>query len=235
MPALPSLHSFRKTAIAATLRKSLMFSDLPSAEIEAIAEGCSLRTLAKDELLFREGDKAEGFYVVQTGRINIFRLTPDGREQVICMFEPSESFAEAALATTGTYPANAIAIESAQVILVHKTHVRDLVCKNPELALRMLAAMSMHLKHLVQTIHDIKGRQIEGRLADWILHHCPADDATAAFDLPMSKKMLAGQLGVTGETLSRTLARFKREGLISVTGPRIQILSEAGLRVYVDG
>jgi CRP/FNR family transcriptional regulator len=212
-----------------------MFSDLPSAEIEAIAEGCSLRTLAKDELLFREGDKAEGFYVVQTGRVSIFRLTPDGREQIICMFEPFESFAEAALATVGTYPANAMAIESSQVVIIQKTHFRELVCKKPELALHMLASMSMHLKHLVQTIHDIKGRQIEGRLADWLLRHSPADNNGTPFDLPMSKKMLAGQLGVTSETLSRTLARFKREELIAVIGPRIQILSEAGLRVYVDG
>ncbi len=234
VPAQSSaLSAFRTTAITATLRKSRMFSDLPSAEIEAIAEGCSLRTLQKDEMLFREGDKADGFYVLQTGRISIFRLTPDGREQIICMFGPSESFAEAALATVETYPANAVATESSQVILVHKTHFRELVCKKPELALHMLASMSMHLKHLVQTIHDIKGRQIEGRLADWLLQHAPAE--STPFDLPMSKKMLAGQLGVTSETLSRTLARFKREGLIEVTGPRIHVLNGSGLRVYVEG
>lgn len=235
MPVQPSsLSDFRKTAIAATLRKSRMFSDLASAEIEAIAAGCSLRSLAKDELLFREGDQAEGFYVVQTGRISIFRLTPDGREQIICMFEAPESFAEAALATVGVYPANATAVEPSQVILVHKAHFRELVCKKPELALHMLASMSMHLKHLVQTIHDIKGRQIEGRLADWLLQHASADDPTAPFDLPMTKKMLAGQLGVTSETLSRTFARFKREGLLAVNGPRLQILQRAGLAAYIE-
>src|SRR5690606_28867276 len=110
---------------------------------------------------------------------------------------------------------------------------RELVCKKPELALRMLASMSMHLKHLVQTIHDIKGRQIEGRHADWLLQHGPTETATP-FDLPMTKKMLAGQLGVTSETLSRTFARFKREGLISVEGPRLQLLNRAGLSAYID-
>lgn len=212
-----------------------MFSDLSSAEVEAIADGCTLRTLQKDETLFREGDKAEGFYVIQTGRISIFRLTPDGREQIICVFEPAESFAEVVLASVETYPANAMAIESSQVILVHKMHFHGLVCKKPDLALHMLASMSMHLKHLVQTLHDIKGRQIEGRLADWLLQHSPSADNAEAFTLPVSKKVLAAQLGVTSETFSRTLARFRREGLIEVDGPQIQILSAAGLRAYVEG
>lgn len=212
-----------------------MFSDLSSADIEAIADGCTVRTLAKDEVLFREGEKADGFYVAQSGRISIFRLTPDGREQIICVFEAPESFAEVAMATVETYPANAMALEPSQVILIHKTHFRELVCKKPELALHMLASMSLHLKYLVQTIHDIKGRQIEGRLADWLLRHCDANGIDAApFDLPVSKKVLAGQLGVTSETFSRTLARFRREGLIAVTGPRMQVLNTAGLRAYVD-
>ena len=211
-----------------------MFSDLPPVDIEAIAEGCTVRTLAKDETLFREGEKAAGFYVVQTGRISIYRLTPDGREQIICVFQPPESFAEVVMSELETYPANAMALEPSQVIVVQKKHFRELVCRKPGLALHMLASMSLHLKHLVQTIHDIKGRQIEGRLADWLLQHCPEANGAEPFALPVSKKVLAGQLGVTSETFSRTLARFRREGLIAVTGPRIAVLNHAGLRAYVD-
>jgi CRP-like cAMP-binding protein len=229
------LNSLRKTALIATLRKSRMFSDLAAADLEAIAEGCRLRTLEKDEVLFREGDKADGFYVVQTGQISIFRLTPDGREQIICVFRAPESFAEVTLATLETYPANAMALESSQVIVINKTHFRDLVCKKPELALHMLASMSLHLKHLVQSLHDIKGRQIECRLADWLLQHAPAGISPQdAFDLPVTKKVLAGQLGVTSETLSRTFARFRKEGLIQVSGPKLRILNLDGLRAYSD-
>ena len=74
------IHSFRQTALIATLRKSRMFAELSSAEIDAVADGCSLRTLQKGEMLFREGERGEGFYVVQTGAISVYRLTPDGRE-----------------------------------------------------------------------------------------------------------------------------------------------------------
>lgn len=228
--------SFRDAAMLATLRRCRMFADLPADDIKAIAAGCTLKSLAKGEALFREGEKAAGFYVAHAGRISIFRLTPDGREQIICIFEPPESFAEVVLATVETYPANAAALEPSQVILVNKAHFRELVVRKPELGLHMLASMSLHLKHLVQSLHDIKGRQIEARLADWILKQSPAAAAgcPASVTLQISKKTLAGQLGVTSETLSRTFSRFTREGLIRVQGPKIVISDHRGLRGYVE-
>jgi CRP/FNR family transcriptional regulator, dissimilatory nitrate respiration regulator len=237
VPSLTSdIGSFRKTAITATLRKSRMFAALSAADIETIAEGCTVRSLEKGETLFREGEKATGFYVAQTGRISIYRVTPDGREQIICVFQPPESFAEVTLATVESYPANAAALEASQVILISKTHFRELVCRKPELALHMLASMSLHLKHLVQSLHDIKGRQIEGRLAEWLLQQTAGIAGTdkSSFELPVSKKNLAGQLGVTSETLSRTFARFRKEELIRVDGPTIDIIDQAGLRAYTN-
>lgn len=215
-----------------TLRQSRMFADLSSENLEAVAAVCSLKSLEKGEMLFREGDKAEGFYVLQTGAISVFKITPDGREQIICVFRPPESFAEVTLATVEVYPANAVALENSKIILVQRAGFRDLICRKPELSLHMLASMSLHLKHLVQTLQDYKGRQIEGRLADWLLRHAPA--GATVFELPVTKKNLAGQLGVTSETLSRTFARFRDEGLIRVEGPRVHLLNPAGLHAYID-
>lgn len=231
MPAgSESLQSFRRTALLATLRRCQMFADLSSDDLQAVAEVCTLKSLDKGEMLFREGDRAEGFYVLQSGAISVFKITPDGREQIICVFRPPESFAEVTLATVEAYPANAVALESSTVILVQRSGFRELIHRKPELSLHMLASMSLHLKHLVQTLQDYKGRQIEGRLADWILRNAPP--GATSFELPMTKKTLAGQLGVTSETLSRTLARFREEGLIRVEGPRVHLLQTDGLRAY---
>jgi CRP/FNR family transcriptional regulator, dissimilatory nitrate respiration regulator len=231
------LLALRTTAIVAGLRACRLFSGVPPADLEAVAVGCATRTLAKGEILFREREPAEGFYVVRTGAVSVFRVAPDGREQIICVFRPPESFAEVALATVETYPANAAALEPSQVILVRRAPFRDLICRKPELALRMLVSMSVHLRHLVQTLHDFKGRQIEARLADWLLHQSPAAVAgcPAVIELAVTKKVLAGQLGVTSETLSRTFARFRDEGLIKVAGPRVHVLHAAGLGAYARG
>lgn len=233
--AVSGLNSSRHVAISASLRQSRMFASLSPGDLAAVAEGCSLRSLQKGEVLFREGEKAEGFYVMQSGSVSIYRLTADGREQIICVFQPPESFAEVTLATVESYPANAVALEPSQVIVVNKNRFRDLIRRQPELSLHMLGSMAVHLKHLVQSLQDIKGRQIEHRLADWLLHQAPggAVGCPVAFDLPVTKKVLAGQLGVTSETLSRTLARFRTEGLIVVDGAHVQIINSAGLRAYV--
>jgi CRP/FNR family transcriptional regulator, dissimilatory nitrate respiration regulator len=235
-PDSDAVRDFRRTALAATLRQCRMFASLSREHLEAVAAGCNTRTLQKGEMLFREGEKAEGFYVLQSGQVSIFKVTPGGREQVICVFRPPESFAEVTLATTTTYPANAVALEPSQVIVVPRVHFRELIFRQPELSLHMLASMSQHLKHLVQLLQDYKGRQIEGRLAEWFMRQSPAIAAgcPAVFDLPVTKRMLAAQLGVTSETLSRTLARFRTEGLIRVEGPRVHVLNGAGLRAYVD-
>jgi CRP/FNR family transcriptional regulator, dissimilatory nitrate respiration regulator len=229
--------SLRQTAISATLRQSRMFSSLSPADLAMVADACSLRALQRGEMLFREGEKAEGFYVMQSGSVSIYKVTPDGREQIICVFRPPESFAEATLATVDNYPANGVALEPSQVIVVNKARFRDLVRRQPELSLHMLGAMSLHLKHLVQSLQDIKGRQIEHRLAEWLLQQpssAGAQGGAAEIKLQVSKKVLAGQLGVTSETLSRTFARFRSEGLIQVRGAHIAILARAGLEAYRD-
>jgi CRP/FNR family transcriptional regulator len=229
--------ALRRAAFAATLRRCRLFANLPEAEIAAVAAVCSLRGLAKGETLFREGEPAEGFYVVQSGVINVHRVGPDGREQVICLFRAGESFAETTLVTFETYPASAVAAEASQVLLVRKPGFRDLVSRKPELALRMLGSMSQHLKHVVQLLQDFRGRQFEARLAGWLLRHCPAAAAgwPAVLELPVSKKVLAAQLGATSETLSRALARLRREGTISVEGRRITVHDGARLQAWSDG
>lgn len=233
MPVSPdALRDLRRTALVAGLRRTRMFADLSAEEIGSVAEACTTRTLDKGEMLFREGDKGEGFYVIRSGSVSVFKLTPDGREQIICVFRAPESFAEATLATLEVYPANAVALEPTQLIVVHRAEFRELIRRQPDLSLRMLGSMSLHLKHLVQTLQDYKGRQIEGRLVDWIFRHAPA--GAPSFDLPVTKKTLAGQLGVTSETLSRTFARFREEGLLRVEGPRLHLLDPAGLRAYLE-
>ena len=229
--------SLRQTAIAAILRQTHFFANISPDDMASVVDCCVTKKLAKGETLFREGQSSEGFYIVQSGAINVYRITPDGKEQIICVLNAPDTFAEVTMATTESYPANAVALEPSQVILVQKNRFLDLLLHKPKLSLQMLASMSLHLKHLVQTIQDIKGRQIEYRLADWVFKHAPNPEPgrPVAFNLPVSKKILAGQLGVTSETLSRTFGKFRNEGLIHLEGSRIEILEFDGLNAYLEG
>jgi len=207
------------------LRGCQLFSGLPPESLESIAKLCVPRRLAKGDFLFHEGGPAEGFYVVQSGAVSVYRVSAAGKEQVIAVFRAGQSFAEAALASAGGYPADARAVEESAVLLVPKTPFLDMLRRHPELALRMLGAMSLHLRELVGRLDDLTLKDVESRLAHWLLKQCPRPltEASAAIRLGHTKRVLAGELGTVGETLSRTLAKWRSLDLVRVKGSVVTI------------
>jgi CRP-like cAMP-binding protein len=226
-----SLAEFKQTVLVNTLRGCKLFVGLPPADLNAIAAITLPKSLAKENFLFHEGDPAQGFYIVQRGAINVHRVNAAGREQVIHVFRTGESFAEATLATDTGYPADARALESSQVLLVQKAGFLALLRRQPELALRMLASMSLHLRALVAQLEDLTLKDVETRLANWLIKRCPNPDSAqpASIELKSTKRVLAAELGTVSETFSRTLAKFREQKLLEVRGKTFTILSPVKL------
>jgi CRP/FNR family transcriptional regulator len=223
---------FRQAITENTLRSCQLFVGLPAADIEAIASFAVPKHLAKGEYLFREGSRSEGFYVVQKGAINVHRVNAAGKEQTIHLFVPIESFAEASLATDSGYPANARATEESTVLLVPKADFTALLARRPDLALRMLGSMSQHLRVLVGLLDDLTLKDIETRLANWLLNRCPKPlpNAQCEIELDRTKRVIAAEMGTTSETLSRTLAKFREQKLLRTNGKTITITNPRGLQ-----
>jgi CRP/FNR family transcriptional regulator len=226
-----SIAEFKQAAIANALRACQLFAGLPAADLNNIASFTSVKTLDKGAYLFREGDPSHGFYIVQRGAINVHRVNAAGKEQVIHIFREGESFAEATLATDRGYPGDARAVESSQVLLVQKVGFMALLKRQPELALRMLGSMSMHLRVLVGQLEDLTLKDVETRLANWLVKRCPnpQSEQPVSIDLGMTKRVLAAELGTVSETFSRTLAKFRDQKLLVVRGKTVTILSPARL------
>ncbi len=210
-----------------TLRSCQLFTGLSPEDMQSIAEFSVLKSLAKNDYLFHEGETARGFYVVQKGAINVHRVNATGKEQVIHIFRAGESFAEAALATEKGYPADARAVETSQVVLVQKDDFLDLLRRRPDLALRMLASMSGHLRVLVGQLEDLTLKDVETRLANWLVKRCSdrASEKSVRIPIGVTKRVLAAELGTVSETFSRTLAKFRDQKLIKVEGKTITVLS----------
>lgn len=223
---------FRRTVIENTLRSCQLFVGLSTDDIEAIASFVVSKPLAKGDYLFQQGERAHGFYIVQRGAINVHRVSASGKEQVIHLFRPVESFAEAALATEGGYPADARATEETTVLLVPKAEFIELLRRRPELSLRMLGSMSQHLRVLVGLVDDLTLKDIETRVANWLLRRCPRPIAKreAEIRLEGTKRMLAAELGTTSETLSRTLAKLRDAKLLRITGNRFTVTNPLELQ-----
>jgi len=227
-----ALAEFKTAALINTLRSCQLFTGLPLADLEQIAAVTVLKSLEKDEYLFHEGDPALGFYVVQRGAVNVHRVNAAGKEQIIHVFRTGDSFAEVALASATGYPADARVLESSQVLLVQKAGILALLKRQPELALRMLGSMSSHLRVLVGQLEDLTMKDVETRLANWLVKRCPvsAGDRPVQIELKMTKRVLAAELGTVSETFSRTLAKFREQKLIVVKGKQITVLSSARLK-----
>lgn len=225
------LAELRRLALTNTLRACQLFTGLPPADLAEIAMVSLSKSINKGDYLFHEGDPAKGFYVVQRGAVNVHRVNAAGKEQVIHVFRTGESFAEAALATERGYPADARALESTQVLLVQKAGFLNLLKRQPELALRMLGSMSAHLRVLVGQLEDLTLKDVETRLANWLVKRCPSpqSEQPARIELTMTKRVLAAELGTVSETFSRTLAKFRHQKLIVVKGKTITVLSPARL------
>jgi CRP/FNR family transcriptional regulator, dissimilatory nitrate respiration regulator len=221
----------KQIAVVNTLRSCQLFTGLPPADLENIAAVSVVKSLEKDDYLFHEGDPAHGFYVVQRGAVNVHRVTAAGKEQIIHIFRAGESFAEVALATERGYPADARALEPTQVLLVQKDGILALLKRQPELALRMLGSMSSHLRVLIGQLEDLTLKDVETRLANWLVKRCPhpQSESPLKIELAMTKRVLAAELGTVSETFSRTLAKFREQKLIAVKGKVVIVLSPAKL------
>lgn len=222
-----SLAEFKQIALVNALRNCQLFTGLPTPDLETIATLTVTKTMEKGNYLFREGDRSCGFYLVQRGAINVHRVNALGKEQVIHVFRTGESFAEATLATDKGYPGDARAVEPSQVLLVQKDGFMGLLKRRPDLALRMLASMSAHLRVLVGQLEDLTLKDVETRLANWLVKQCPDPQSQkpVVIQLTITKRVLAAELGTVSETFSRTLAKFREQGLISVKGRTITVLA----------
>jgi len=228
---LNSIADLRQIALGSSLRRCQLFAGLPPNDLDAIIAITIVKSFEKGEYVFHEGAPSHGFYVVQKGAINVHRVNATGKEQVIHVFREGESFAEATLATESGYPADARALESSQVLLVQKAGFLALLRRQPELALRILSSMGLHLRVLVAQIEDLTLKDVETRLANWLVKRCPNPDGQqpVTIQLKSTKRVLAAELGTVSETFSRSLAKFRDQNILSVNGKSMTVLNPAKL------
>ena len=206
-----------------------LFEPLSPAERERLAHGCRMRTFARSTALFREGERADGMHVVLRGGVKVIRFAPDGRETVLHLVRKGNTIGEAAMFQRGTFPASAVAVDEVETLYVSAEALFALVTENPELALRMLAALSLRLRMFAHKLAAQGQGGAAGRLATYLLHRRQIG-GTDVIRLGVSREVLANLLGLARETLSRQLSRFAEAGLVELEGKDIAIRDVSALR-----
>jgi CRP/FNR family transcriptional regulator len=212
-----------------------LFSGLSGEQVQELATIVLEQAFRRGQTIFLEGDEGSGFYVVKTGKVKIFKLSPDGKEQILHIFGPGEPFAEVPVFAGQRFPANAEALEESRLFFFPRAGFLDLIRRHPSLALNMLAVLSRRLRQLAGLVEDLSLKEVPARLAAYILYQSERQQGVPEFDLEIAKGQLASLLGTIPETLSRILARMVKEGLIESSGPRIKIINKAGLQELAAG
>ncbi len=176
----------------------------------AMAELCSFTA---GERVFTAGDPCPGVFIVGKGLVRVYRLAPSGKEHVLHLVAPGNTFAEVAAIGGFDCPASAEAVEPTMCLLLPNDPFRAALSEDHPLCLQLLVSFSGWVRHLVGLLEDITLRDAAGRVARYLLD-C-ADSPNGSVHLLGLKKHLASHLNLTSETLSRTLRRLSNAGLIS--------------------
>ncbi len=219
-------------ATAAALAASPLFKNLAPADVRRVAKRCVLRGLAKGEVLFREGDDAAAFYVVASGQFKVFKESAEGRELIMKIMREGDLVGEAAALAGVPYPASAQALDDAAAVEVPRREFVALVKNEPELALNIIAALSVRLNQISAVLEKLTLKDVPARLASYLVEHATQDARGREFvELDVTKTSLAAELGTIPETLSRALRRFADAALVASEGRRLIILDKPSLRL----
>src|SRR5215471_11346454 len=153
----------------AILRRAPLFASLTDAEMQALAARATRKRFQKDEQLFAEGDPCTGLYLVSSGKVRIFKLSPSGREQILAVEGPGSSFAELPVFDGGNYPAAASALEDTEVLFISRRDFQNFCREHPEVALKVLAVVGSRLRRLVAVIEDLSFTTVRQRLISLLL------------------------------------------------------------------
>ncbi|NJN43837.1 MAG: Crp/Fnr family transcriptional regulator [Anaerolineae bacterium] len=191
------------------------------------------REYNSEQTIFWEGDPCHGLYIVETGWLKVFKLSPAGREQVLHFLGPGETFNALSVFTGAPNPATVVALESSVVWLIRRETMLQLLDEHPPLARLVIQDLADRLLHMMSLVEDISLRTVEARLARFLLEQSAGE--TIQRQRWATQAEMASRLGTVPDVLNRALRKLAEEGLIEVSRHQIQILNPDGLALIAKG
>ncbi|MGC5325986.1 Crp/Fnr family transcriptional regulator [Brevibacillus sp. SYSU BS000544] len=212
------------------IRRVPIFQNLTDQEIELLQSVTHSRGYERGDFVFREAEQSESLFVLNQGLIKLSKVADNGKEHIIRFLFPGDFFGQFALLQDKKHYANAEIIEPAVVCRIHRDDFKPLMEQNPAMTYRFLLAMSELLQQADEWAGALHLYEVERRLAK-LLFYLQSKDSTVdnQFRLPAAKKELALIIGTTPETLSRKLAQFESQGILSVNKRIVRILDQETL------
>ena len=210
------------TDILEVLTTSHLFSALEETQLERVRRHSHITDMVEGESLFFQGDNATSFYLVLSGRIKLYRVSPEGKEKVVEIIEAGATFAEALMFMDRPhYPVTATAIAPSRVIAINAREFKAMLRESIDSCFLLMGNMSFRLRSLIREIDALSLDTGTVRTVAYLLHQAPAD--TDHFELKVAKSVIASRLSVKPETFSRILKSLHERGIVSIDGRNVTI------------
>jgi CRP-like cAMP-binding protein len=200
---------------------SPFFAGLASDDLAALASAMFQREYPAGQIVLLEGAASSVLYVVQAGRLKLFKTSPRGREQVLRLLRPGDVFNEVAVFDEGPNPASAQAIEDCTLFLLRRRDLLRFVCERPGIALAITRTFAGRLRESLALVEDLAFRDVTSRLAKILL-----EDDTAP---RLTQELLAAMAGSRREVVGRALKALSQEGAVRLERGRIHVRDRKAL------
>src|SRR5512136_2704766 len=177
------------------LNRCPLFAGLKEEELKRIRAIASLKQVVKREILFSDGEVAKGFYVILSGKVKLYKVSSEGKEQILHVVSAPDAFAEAALFLEGSYPAFAEALADSRLLFFPKKEFVQLIERNPQLSINMIVSLSHFLRRFASLIEELSLKEVSSRVAKYLidlsLKSSKEGKSVKEIELDLSKTQLA--------------------------------------------
>jgi len=216
------------------LIRSQLFGGLPQEHITEIEKIAVDKNYNKGDVIFYDGDEGNGFYLIVAGSVSVYKISPDGKEQIFHIVKEGETIGAAPVFSGKSFPANARALSKTHLLFFDRTKFIELISGKPDLTMNILALLSMRLREFTIQVENLSLKEIPGRLASYLLYLSQEQGNRDFVKLNISKLQLSNILGTVPESLSRALGNMKMRKLIEEEGASIRLLNRAELEELAE-
>jgi CRP-like cAMP-binding protein len=223
--------AYPRSRIVELLSHAPIFRDLSPEELDRVAAGTREVRADRGQILFQRGDPCAGFHIVVFGQVKLTVGTPAGAEKVVDIIGPGASFGEALMFMERPYVVSATALADSLLLHIGKDALFDEIARDPNLARRMLAGLSVRLHMLVRDVEALTLHSATQRVIGYLVR-LQDEGGETRITLPAQKSLVASRLNLTPEYFSRILHELEDDGIVRIEGRDIEILDAGRLAGY---
>jgi CRP-like cAMP-binding protein len=206
------------------------FSGLRDAEVESIKRYIFEKTFERGEVILLEGEAGGALYFVASGVVKVFKTSAEGKEQILSLVRPGESFNDVPLFDDRPNPASAEAMGAVVLYGIRKSDFNDILRGYPQVAMNVIRVLAERLRQLVSLVEDLSFRHVIGRVVKILLENAGDGAGTTQ---RLTQQEMAAMAGTAREVVARSLKALEEEGVIRLERQRVVITDREALKEMV--